>query len=134
GQQQQARPLRQRGQRARHHLPVRQGLAARYRIGAAVGGGRVQAGHRRVRQVVHVHRLAPPGGIGRQGEAAQPAREGGDPGQRGVATGAVDQGRPQDGGGDAAPGGGREQADRKSTRLNSSHVKISYAGFRLKKT
>src|SRR5690606_40774527 len=28
----------------------------------------------------------------------------------------------------------REGGDRKSTRLNSSHVKISYAGFRLPKT
>src|SRR5690606_41743140 len=27
----------------------------------------------------------------------------------------------------------QERLDRKSTRLNSSHVKISYAGFRLKK-
>src|SRR5207302_10747874 len=31
------------------------------------------------------------------------------------------------------PGGGERRADRKSTRLNSSHVKISYAVFCLKK-
>src|SRR5690606_41587138 len=32
-----------------------------------------------------------------------------------------------------AEGAGRQQQDRKSTRLNSSHVKISYAVFCLKK-
>src|SRR6266704_4304872 len=31
------------------------------------------------------------------------------------------------------PGGGRAARDRKSTRLNCSHVSISYAGFCLKK-
>src|SRR5690606_41376630 len=34
---------------------------------------------------------------------------------------------------DHLPGGVRHLADRKSTRLNSSHVKISYAVFCLKK-
>src|SRR5207253_9091838 len=33
----------------------------------------------------------------------------------------------------ACPGGGRSRRDRKSTRLNSSHVAISYAVFCLKK-
>src|SRR5690606_41912486 len=35
--------------------------------------------------------------------------------------------------GAAAQAGGRARGDRKSTRLNSSHVKISYAVFCLKK-
>src|SRR5690606_41620845 len=34
---------------------------------------------------------------------------------------------------EAGPGVGRQDRDRKSTRLNSSHVKISYAVFCLKK-
>src|SRR5690554_7332646 len=34
---------------------------------------------------------------------------------------------------EGAPGRGREEPDRKSTRLNSSHVRISYAVFCLKK-
>src|SRR5690606_41134389 len=44
--------------------------------------------------------------------------------------------RESDGQGAAAEGGGQHQGeggDRKSTRLNSSHVKISYAVFCLKK-
>src|SRR5699024_12530235 len=36
-------------------------------------------------------------------------------------------------GGGGAPRGGRRRRDRKSTRLNSSHVSISYAVFCLKK-
>src|SRR5256885_6490013 len=40
---------------------------------------------------------------------------------------------PQHQGGDREPGTGRQAADRKSTRLNSSHLVISYAVFCLKK-
>src|SRR5690606_41045228 len=42
------------------------------------------------------------------------------------------QGRPRPRRG-APPPGARQRGDRKSTRLNSSHVKISYAVFCLKK-
>src|SRR3712207_7343179 len=41
--------------------------------------------------------------------------------------------RPRCGGGDRVRGGGGGTADRKSTRLNSSHANISYAVFCLKK-
>src|SRR5690606_40605928 len=56
------------------------------------------------------------------------------PAQQG--DGAGDGGRPQLAGSGAQPAGdlvGAPLADRKSTRLNSSHVKISYAVFCLKK-
>src|SRR5690606_40649507 len=41
--------------------------------------------------------------------------------------------RARSGDGEPAPRGGAGAGDRKSTRLNSSHVKISYAVFCLKK-
>src|SRR5690606_41736418 len=43
----------------------------------------------------------------------------------------MEEGQPR--GRDRLRGAGRAPADRKSTRLNSSHVKISYAVFCLKK-
>src|SRR5699024_11466446 len=43
-------------------------------------------------------------------------------------------GRPAGSSGPSPPPSGRPRPDRKSTRLNSSHVSISYAVFCLKKT
>ena len=56
-----------------------------------------------------MHRLAQAAGAARQHEAAQAPRQRRDPGQGGVAAGAVDQGGPQHGGGDAVARGGVEQ-------------------------
>src|SRR5207253_11160932 len=72
------------------------------------GAGRGQAGHRRAG-----HRAA-------------------DGPHRAHARGAVSH-VPALGGRDRGPRGGVPPADRKSTRLNSSHVAISYAVFCLKK-
>src|SRR5690242_20959540 len=59
--------------------------------------------------------------------AADPRRRGGRPADRGAAAGG--EGRRSLG---AAPSAGGRR-DRKSTRLNSSHMSISYAVFCLKK-
>src|SRR5256885_4002025 len=47
--------------------------------------------------------------------------------------GVREQARHRGGGGSVQAGGDAERVDRKSTRLNSSHLVISYAGFCLKK-
>ncbi|MFD8440545.1 hypothetical protein ACFV2I_36525, partial [Streptomyces microflavus] len=56
---------------------------------------RRQRGERGLGQIVHVHRLAQAVGAARQREIAQALGQLRDPGQGGVAAGAVDQGRPQ---------------------------------------
>src|SRR5690606_41490941 len=65
----------------------------------------------------------------RDSSAAGADRAAGDTGDRGRGAGRDDR---ADHTGDVA-GGPPAAADRKSTRLNSSHVKISYAVFCLKK-
>src|SRR5690606_41402953 len=84
-------------------LPAASGGAVRPRPGGGAAGGGDDRCPRPRRPVRHLRSDVPGGGGGR-----------GD-------------GRP------AAPGEGRGRRDRKSTRLNSSHVKISYAVFCLKK-
>src|SRR5690554_7151413 len=70
-----------------------------------------------------------------RGRGAPRGGDGGPPGRRAEPPDGGAQSPPPRGGGTSDPAGGpgSEVPDRKSTRLNSSHVRISYAVFCLKK-
>src|SRR5690606_40673421 len=74
---------------------------------------------------VHIRPLAAPGQAVVQAQAGQQLAAGD---QQRLARGGI-EGLELDAAGLGGQAGRAHQGDRKSTRLNSSHVKISYAGF-----